>query len=281
MRLNALWVEGDLSYMEQLCLLSALDVGHKVTLWTYGEVTGVPRGVEVADAHVVMPRSMIVEGGKREKRVDVGSDFFRLMLMRTGYGCYIDCDMLLLKPIPDMPYIFGLEEPDQLCNAVLRLPPNCEIIEDIFNMVEGTVILPWWSRSRKLKQHLRALVGKDKKIGDVHRTSYGPTALTYFAKKYDLMRHALPNEAFYPNHPSCAADIFHHASLVEAKIKPNTIAVHLWHNEVKGYKHRIPIIPGTFLHKHCSRLGVDVAQPIGSVRRQDLRESGQAQAVLR
>ena len=42
----SLWIGGRLSFLEQVCLKSFVDHGHRTILYTYGAVAGVPDGVE-------------------------------------------------------------------------------------------------------------------------------------------------------------------------------------------------------------------------------------------
>ena len=51
-RLNSLWVGDRLGYIEQLCLVSALAVGHRFTLYSYTPdvLRGVPNGIDLRDA---------------------------------------------------------------------------------------------------------------------------------------------------------------------------------------------------------------------------------------
>ena len=50
-----LWVEGPLSFLEQLCIVSFLDAGQHVRLYVYNDVPNVPKGVEVCDARDILP----------------------------------------------------------------------------------------------------------------------------------------------------------------------------------------------------------------------------------
>ena len=54
--IGMLWVEGQLSYLEQLCMVSFRDAGHPVRLYTYGAVSRVPEGIEVRPAAEILPR---------------------------------------------------------------------------------------------------------------------------------------------------------------------------------------------------------------------------------
>ena len=46
----SLWIGGQLSWLEQLCLKSFADAGHHTTLYSYEEIPNVPEGVHTAEA---------------------------------------------------------------------------------------------------------------------------------------------------------------------------------------------------------------------------------------
>ena len=60
--LNSLWVGETLTYIERLSLLSAMQHGHEVRLYSYTpkELRGVPKGIEVQDASVVMSKDKLI-----------------------------------------------------------------------------------------------------------------------------------------------------------------------------------------------------------------------------
>jgi len=51
--IGMLWLEGPLSFLEQMCLLSFVSNGHKVVLFHYGEVENVPEGIELVSANEI------------------------------------------------------------------------------------------------------------------------------------------------------------------------------------------------------------------------------------
>ena len=53
-QIAALWMEGKLSFLEQLCLKSFVDAGHHVKLYHYGPLENVPDGMELANAEEVL-----------------------------------------------------------------------------------------------------------------------------------------------------------------------------------------------------------------------------------
>ena len=63
-----LWMRGQLSFLEQLCIRSFIDAGHHVVLYSYEPVDRVPEGVECRDADLilVMEHGQIVEQGTHD-----------------------------------------------------------------------------------------------------------------------------------------------------------------------------------------------------------------------
>jgi len=51
----SLWIGPELSWMEQICLLSFMEKGHRTVLYAYDDVKSVPDGVEIRDAREIMP----------------------------------------------------------------------------------------------------------------------------------------------------------------------------------------------------------------------------------
>lgn len=44
-KIASLWIGGDLSWLEQLCLKSFADAGHQITLYSYAPISNLPEGV--------------------------------------------------------------------------------------------------------------------------------------------------------------------------------------------------------------------------------------------
>jgi hypothetical protein len=263
MKLNAFWTGSDLSYVEQLCLSSAVAVGHSVDLWTYVPISNVPAGVTLRDARQVMPESKII-WNRRKNSPGLGSDIFRLTLQKQRFGCYTDCDLLFLKPIVDADYIFGLDGPNYVNNAVLKLPADCPIIDANLNLIEAKPIVPpWWPLRRRVRQRLKALIGLDMKSDNFPWSTLGPTALSYFAKQYGLIDLALPTDVFYPNPFRLASAAFEPSSACRERITDRTVAVHLWNNRIGAFK-EAPPPPGSLIHEYCLKLGVAYSTPTNS-----------------
>ena len=100
-RIGMLWMEGPLSFLEQLCIVSFRDAGHHVVLYTYGDVTGIPDGIEVADAATVLPRHDFLQH-ERTGSPALHSDLFRYHLLAGNPDMiWADTDAYCVRKIRD------------------------------------------------------------------------------------------------------------------------------------------------------------------------------------
>ncbi len=128
---------GPLDGLRQTCLRSQVAAGHKVTVYSFDSVPGLPDGVGNAEAEAILPHAFSErlrppqpDGSWRDWTILQFSDFFRMRLMAENAGLWLDADVLLLKPVeldPAKPY-FAWERPRQLGNSVLYLPPRDPIV---------------------------------------------------------------------------------------------------------------------------------------------------------
>jgi hypothetical protein len=258
-RLNTLWVEGSLTYVEQVCLSSAVRLGHPVTLYTYYGVDRVPPGVDVRDGREVLPEPRLLK--HREKNSwSLGSNIFRYQLMREGRGVWIDADLYFIKPLhlDDRDLLFGWQKEGLVNGAVLYASPTNPLVEGLFNYLNQEHLVPWWMPWRKrVFYELRPKLGLRPLRLEEHKWGIaGPRAITYVARELDLLRHAEPADVFYPYGPKRARDAFAPAMDILARTSPRTVTVHLWNEVIKGFK-RAPPPAGSFVAEICAAHGVD------------------------
>lgn len=199
--ISSLWVGGSLSYLEQLCLKSFSDHGHRVKLYTYGTDLNVPKGVELHDGSEILPElgSYYVE---ERKSLALGSDKFRYYLLNRTNEIWVDCDAYCLRPLPDVPYIFAQDSPISIASGVLRLPKNSPTLLDllIFTASDYPVLPQDWI----FKEQSEREIFLDPKINGKTRAdqmpwaTWGPRALTYFLKKNDEIGSLWPSHLLYP-----------------------------------------------------------------------------------
>ena len=139
--IQTLWVGGDLSVMERLCLSSFVYHGHDVHLYTYSDIGGVPDGVIIKDGNEILPEDMIFLY-KDHKSFSGFSNYFRYKLVLDKGGYWVDTDMVCLKPFDFLsPFVFSSEEVLPLnqgnthINAgVIRAPKGSPVIKHAFDV---------------------------------------------------------------------------------------------------------------------------------------------------
>ena len=201
---------GPLDRLRQTCLRSQVAAGHKVTVYSFEPLAGLPGGVGNAEAEAILPHSFSEklrppepDGSWRDWTTLQFSDFFRMRLMAQGAGLWLDADVLLLKPVeidPAKPF-FAWERRRQIGNSVLYLPPHDPIVAAFQDLMEEEELEPDWLALRhRLILTLRELRGKSDRVADLRVAIFGPAALTALARRADEHRHALPKKSFYAVH---------------------------------------------------------------------------------
>jgi hypothetical protein len=200
---------GPLDALRLTCLRSQAAAGHKVTVYSFDPLPGLPDGVGNAEAEAILPHAFSerlrppqLDGSWRDWTILQFSDFFRMRLMAKGAGLWLDADVLLLKPVEidlTTPY-FAWERPRQLGNSVLYLPSDDAIVLAFECLIEQEDLTPDWLALRhRLTFAIRRLRGSSR-LSDIRVAIYGPAALTALAGRSGKLHHALPKKSFYAVH---------------------------------------------------------------------------------
>ena len=175
------------------CLRSQVAAGHKVTVYSFDPLPGLPDGVGNAEAEAILPHSFSErlrppqpDGSWRDWTILQFSDFFRMRLMAEKAGLWLDADVLLLKPVeidPAKPY-FAWERRRQLGNSVLYLPANDPIVRAFEELMEQEDLTPDWLALRhRITFMLRQLRHRSSRLSDIRVAIYGPAAITALARR--------------------------------------------------------------------------------------------------
>jgi hypothetical protein len=201
---------GPLDRLRLTCLRSQVAAGHKVTVYSFDPLPGLPDGVGNAEAEAILPHAFSEklrppesDGSWSGWTILQFSDFFRIRLMAERAGLWLDADVLLLKPIevdPAKPY-FAWERPRQLGNSVLYLPPDDPIVRAFEELMKQEELTPEWLALRhRIVFALRRLRGVSHRLSDIRISLYGPPALTALARRAGELQHALSKQSFYAVH---------------------------------------------------------------------------------
>ncbi|WP_299884858.1 ATP-grasp fold amidoligase family protein [uncultured Ruegeria sp.] len=258
--IGMLWLEGPLSFLEQMCLLSFVSNGHKVVLFHYGEVENVPEGIELVSANEIHePKQFIVNS--QFKTPVPQSDIFRLQLMKKTDFLWCDTDVISLAPIPKADHIFGYFNNTTICNAIMRLPADSPALQAYTDYsLDPFPIRPWIEGDERHELERQKAAGELPHASDQAHSVYGPGVLTWFLRHHGEIDHASPVSVFYPlpfRHTGQANDIpareFRRKYLTD-----DTLAVHLWGRRMRWWVNK-GIKRHSFLDRRLRGLGVSPA----------------------
>ncbi|MDA9522682.1 hypothetical protein XI06_20945 [Bradyrhizobium sp. CCBAU 11434] len=227
---------GPMDTLRQTCLRSQLAAGHKVTVYSFDTIPGLPAGVENADAEAILPHAFSErlrppqpDGSWRDWTTLQFSDFFRMKLMAKNLGLWLDADVLLLKPVeidPAKPY-FAWERSRRLGNSVLYLPQDHQIVRAFEGLMEQEELTPeWLSLSHRLSFAIKRLSGGSQRLSDLRIAIFGPPALTILAKRSGDLQKALPKKSFYAVHSEPRL-FFDPSSYLGIITDPQVIGLHI------------------------------------------------------
>ncbi|NOD91167.1 hypothetical protein GS636_00025 [Ruegeria sp. HKCCD4884] len=255
--IGMLWMEGRLSFLEQMCMLSFVEQGHRLVLFHYGQVENVPSGVELVSANEVHEPKQFIMNNQFKTPVPQ-SDIFRLQLMKKTDFLWCDTDVVALSPIPKADHIFGYFNRDTICNAVMRLPSDSPALGSYIEYSNDPYpIRPWVEGDERAELERMKRAGELPHASDQEHSVYGPGVMTWYLRQHDELKHASPIPVFYPlpfRQAGQANDI-HVREFRKTYIKDDTLAVHLW-----GRRMRWWIANGikrhSFLDRRLRNLGI-------------------------
>lgn len=257
--LNSLWVGDRLSYLERLCVLSALAQGHEFRIFSYepGSLKGVPDGVEVRDAAEVMPREKMISYAECENGVALGANLWRYYLLQKGLGFWCDLDLVFVRPFDfEQPYVLGWEYDGWINNAVMFAPADSQFVKDLFELTIPNVRPPWFGPRRSLNFYWRRWREGYLGLEDMPWGTYSAGLVTHIVKTRHLERYVCRPDVFYPVRWGEARLIYADAAVVEEKIEPDTRTVHMWHSRLGELK-SVPPPPHSWIGVQCARHGIE------------------------
>lgn len=243
---NMLWVEGRLGLIERACMRSVLAQGHRLVLWHYAPLEGVPEGVELRLGDAVVPRARLF------RHVPTGSwslfsNLFRYRLLQLGAGLWFDSDTYLLKPVPGGDdHLYGFGHDGVVAMGVFGLPPDSPVLSQLVAYFDARLIPPWLPLRWRLRYALQRALRGTYRIETMPWGHLGPNALTALLRKHGLFNRARPQTVFSPWNWEEADWVMRGGERLEDRIAPETLAVHLFNQMIRDRKND-PAPPDSFL----------------------------------
>jgi len=268
-QIAALWMEGSLGFLEQLCLKSFIAAGQHVKLYHYGPLENVPEGVELADANEVLSRDNFLTHGRTGSPA-LHSDLFRYYLLKKNdRTIWADTDAYCVKKFETQNgHFHGWESEDGINGGVLGLPQDSETLRELLEFTSDEyAIPPWFSKAKQAE--LQALKEKDEAVhvSLLEWGIWGPRAITWFLKKTGEIKYSSPRHMLYPlpfHHAGWPLNP-RHTNKVKAFIKEDTVSVHLWGRRIRNVAAKYNGRPeqGSYIHELLEKHDVD---PIKTAR---------------
>ncbi len=198
--ISALWMDGSLSFLEQLCMKSFVDAGHEVILYHYGPLQNVPDGIILKDASDILPKANFLKH-ERTGSPALHSDLFRYkMLEKSENTIWADTDAYCMKPfVTPNGHFYGWESKTHINGGVLGLPADSDTLGELLEFTSDEFAIP----SYYGPEYERELQEKRDAGNPVHASEqpwgvWGPHAVTHFLHKTGEAKYALPQAGLYP-----------------------------------------------------------------------------------
>ncbi len=253
---------GPLDALRLTCLRSQVAAGHKVTVYSFDPLAGLPDGVGNAEAEAILPHSFSER--LRPPNPD-GSwrDWTILAVQRflphaadggTAPGCgSTPTSVAAAGRARSGKTLFRLGDGRrQLGNSVLYLPPddpNRARVRKSDGAGGVDAGLAGAAPSPDLCM-LRQLRGRSNRLSDIRVAIYGPAALTALARRTGELQHALPKQSFYAVHAE-PKPFFEPADFSGLLADPDVIGLHI---SPKGRGSQPPV-PGSLYAWAAEKFG--------------------------
>lgn len=234
--IGALWMEGALSFLEQLCLKSFVDAGHRVVLYHYGPLQNVPEGIELADANDIMSRDNFLTH-ERTGSPALHSDLFRYKMLKMQRNMiWADTDAYCMKKF-ETPngHFYGWESKTHVNGGVLGLPHDSDTLNALLDFTSDEFAIPTYYGP----DYVAELEQKRADGNPVHASEqpwgvWGPHAVTHFLHETGEVKYALPQEGLYPFTFKDRRLMLRRNFDTTGYITENTFSVHLYGRRMRA-----------------------------------------------
>ncbi len=241
--LATLWIGGDLNWLSVACLKSAVRTGHKVHLYTYGNVSNIPRGVVQLDANDVVPETDVFRFDGIAQPELFGSygpfsDVFRWRLLGKGLGIWFDTDMYFLRQLDTSRDILMCWEgprtqgPKQsrVGNGLLKVPAHSALVLAMMQLTMKPYAMPPWVGAGYRHKCLEKLAGRPFFPGAIAYATYGPIAVDYVVTKNGMQATVQSHELYCPVSFREVHRFGEPDAEFRASLSQDTQAVHIWNS---------------------------------------------------
>ena len=271
------WHGWRMSWIEQVCLRSFVAKGHRVILYTNGEVDNVPEDVEQRpDTEIWNPGKIITYKGddwpNYKGSPAIHADLFRYHLLNKTDYIWVDTDAYCHQPFPNNPWCFAKQTPDPgqtesdmfIANGVMRLPKDSKTLKLLAQTFLGEggeyPVLPWKSKTNQLRQRWQKKQGRmPTHISRIPWGSTGPLVFTKFLEMTGEIKNALPPQSLYPLSSIYNHFVFKNEKDLTKYLPRDCLSVHLFTTHLHTHHKELIFNPpeDSWLRARARELGIE------------------------
>jgi hypothetical protein len=225
-----LWMRGNLSFLEQLCVQSFLDAGHEVALYSYEPLGHVPDGVDCRDAAEVLPETAEIVHSKSGSPAPHADRWRYRLLSQRDDMIWADTDAYCRLPFrTHSGHFYGWESQHEVNIGVLGLPRDSETLARLVDFTSDEYAIPHFLDPAYVAELEAARDrGEPVHVGDQTWAVWGPKAFTHFLKETGEIRHAWPQHVLYPYTFAERRKLFRRGEDHSQVITDETVSIHLY-----------------------------------------------------
>ncbi len=260
--IGMLWIEGGISWIERLCILSYLRNDYNVILYHYGPVHNIPKGVVLRDAREILSDDIIYKSMLKYGSPAIHADKFRYRLLKYRDDIiWSDVDAYCLRRFNlNDGYFLSWGDKGYILIGVLRIPSDSQALSNLINFTDDDYPIPVWE-SDKYKRYLkfRERIGFPVHVTKQRWTVWGPRALTYYMVESGEDEFVLPSRCLYPIPSKNKEIIFSREISLQDFISDKGIySIHLYGTWLRYSVLERGVKEGCLLHQLAEREGVEI-----------------------
>ena len=236
-QIGMLWVDGPLSFLEQLCMVSFMHAGQGVRLYVYGDVTNIPSGVEVRDAREILPDEDFVIHTRTGSPAPHSDKFRYRMLAQEPDLIWADTDAYCLQPfVPVNGHFHGWITNNVVASGVLKLPSDSPTLNDLIKYTEDPYAIPPWLVNRHKQAAIEARdSGSPINVGELLWGIWGPDALTWLLHHNNEVHHAMKPHVLYPIPYQNRRVMARSGGKAGNFLKPDSVSIHFYGRRMRSF----------------------------------------------
>lgn len=224
------WPGGSLDYLRRAGLVSCVQAGHAVTLWSHAPVPDLPEGISIRDAGTLLDPATVPVVNR-----PLIADRMRWLILRAMPGAVFVSPGVLVQGqlVPGQEgYLFGWQDAHHLCPDPVALPADSVELTALLTLSADPAPVPPWVDTA-LRTHLKAeaMAGRPVPAGHLPWGLLGAVGLTHVLRESGRISLAWGADVLAPVAYADRARLLTRKRKLTDLFGPQTCAVQIWPDE--------------------------------------------------